>query len=156
MTAEHSELEISRLINAPPAKVWKAWTVREHFQKWWIPAPIECRVIKLDVRQGGGFETLMREGAGDFQPHVEGCFLDVVPEQRLVFTTVLSEGWHPTEPWLALTAIITFTPEGTGTRYAARVLHKNAADSKKHDEMGFQDGWGTAIDQLSAVAARLT
>uniref|UniRef100_UPI00148F6759 SRPBCC domain-containing protein n=1 Tax=Acinetobacter baumannii TaxID=470 RepID=UPI00148F6759 len=58
-------------------------------------------------------------------------------------------------PWLALTAIITFTPEGTGTRYAARVLHKNAADSQKHEEMGFHDGWGTAIDQLAAVVGRL-
>ena len=155
MTTEHSELKISRLINAPPSKVWTAWTVREHFERWWIPAPIECRVIKLESVPGGGFETHMREGAGDFQPHVEGCFLDVVPEQRSVFTTGLAEGWRPAEPWLALTAIMTFTPEGNGTRYAARVLHKNAADSKKHDDMGFQDGWGTAIDQLSAVAARL-
>jgi uncharacterized protein YndB with AHSA1/START domain len=155
MTANHAELEISRLIKAPPAAIWTAWTVREHFEKWWIPAPIECRVVKLDVRPGGGFETHMREGDGDFQPHVEGCFLDAVPEERLVFTTVLSEGWRPTEPWLALTAIITLEPEGNGTRYSARVLHKNAAESKKHADMGFHEGWGTTIDQLAALALKL-
>jgi uncharacterized protein YndB with AHSA1/START domain len=155
MTAEHSELEISRFINAPRSAVWKAWAVREHFEKWWIPAPTECKAIKLDLRPGGGFETRMREGGGDFEPHVEGCFLDVVPEERLVFTTVLTEGWRPAEPWLALTAIMTFAPEGKGTRYAARVLHKNAADSKKHEDMGFHEGWGTTIEQLSALAARL-
>ena len=155
MKAESSELSITRFINAPPALVWKAWSTPEHLAKWWIPAPIECQVIKLDLRPGGGFETRMREGGGVFEPHVEGCFLEIVPEARLVFTTVLSEGWQPAEPWLAFTAILSMEAEGRGTRYSARVLHKNAADSRKHDDMGFQEGWGTALDQLADVAQRL-
>jgi uncharacterized protein YndB with AHSA1/START domain len=154
MTLE-SALTIERFIAAPPSRVWKAWSTPEHLEKWWIPAPIECRVVKLDLKPGGGFETRMREGGGDFQPHVEGCFLEVVPQARLVFTTVLTEGWRPFEPWLALTAIITFTAEAGGTRYAARVLHRSAADARKHDEMGFQQGWGTAIGQLADYTARM-
>ena len=140
MPAEKSELTIARFIDAPPSLVWKAWSTPAHLEKWWIPAPIECKVAKLDLRPGGAFETWMREGGGDFQPHVEGCFLEIVPEARLVFTTVLKEGWQPAEPWLALTAIITFEAEGGGTRYSARGLHRNAADSRKHEEMGFHDG----------------
>lgn len=149
MPADQSELTISRFINASPARVWKAWTTPEHLEKWWIPAPMECQVIKLDLRPGGAFETRMREDGGDFQPHVEGCFLEIVPEARLVWTTMLTEGWRPFEPWLGLTAIITFEAEAGGTRYASRVLHKNPEDCAKHEEMGFQDGWGTAIDQLA-------
>jgi uncharacterized protein YndB with AHSA1/START domain len=155
MPVEQSELTISRFINAPPAVVWKAWSTPEHLAKWWIPAPIECKVIKLDLRPGGGFETRMREGGDIFKPHVEACFLDIVPEARLVFTTVLKEGWQPAEPWLALTAIMTFEAERSGTRYSSRVLHKNPADSRKHEEMGFHDGWGTAINQLAAFVERL-
>jgi len=151
MTTEDASLTITRLIGAPPETVWKAWSMPEHLAKWWIPAPIECQVVKLDLRPGGGFETRMREGDGAFQPHVEGCFLDIVPEARLVFTTVLREGWQPIEPWLALTAIITLDAEGSGTRYTARVLHRNAADSRKHADMGFHDGWGTTLDQLAAL-----
>jgi uncharacterized protein YndB with AHSA1/START domain len=154
MPADESELTIARFIDAPPAIVWKAWSTPDHLAKWWIPAPIECKVIKLDLRPGGGFETRMREGSGPFQPHVEGCFLDIVPEARLVFTTVLTEGWRPAEPWLALTAIITFKAEGGGTRYAAHVLHRNDADSRKHEKMGFHDGWATTIDQLAAFVGR--
>ncbi len=156
MPVEESELTIARFINTPPATVWTAWSTPEHLEKWWIPAPIECRVIKLDLRPGGGFETKMREGGGEFQPHVEACFLEIVPQSRLVFTTVLTEGWQPAEPWLALTAIITFEAEGSGTRYAARVLHKNAADSRKHEEMGFHEGWGAVIGQLAAFAEQST
>ncbi len=149
MAVNQSELTVERFIKASPASVWKAWSTPEHLEKWWIPAPMECKVIKLNLRAGGGFETQMRQGDEDFQPHVEGCFLEAVPESRLVWTTVLREGWRPIEPWLALTAIITFTPEGSGTRYRAHVLHRNTEDSLKHQEMGFFDGWGTVIEQLA-------
>ncbi|MHB2265475.1 SRPBCC family protein [Aliihoeflea sp. PC F10.4] len=155
MTADDIALDISRFIDAPPAVVWSAWSNAEHFSKWWIPEPIECKVIKLDLRPGGGFETQMREGEGAFKPHVEGCFLDIAPEKRLAFTTVLAEGWQPIEPWLALTAIITFEAHGKGTQYRAHVMHKNSADTRKHAEMGFHDGWGTTIDQLAAYVEHL-
>lgn len=156
MKTETSELSIVRFIKASPAVVWKAWSTPEHLAKWWIPAPIECKVVKLDLCPGGGFETLMREGDGAFQPHVEGCFVDVVPEARLAFTTMLTEGWRPAEPWLAMTAIMTFEAEGAGTRYTARALHKNPEEARKHDEMGFQEGWGAALDQLATLAEGLT
>jgi uncharacterized protein YndB with AHSA1/START domain len=149
MAINQSELTVERFIKASPSTVWQAWSTPEHLEKWWIPAPIECKVIKLDLRAGGGFETRMRQSGEDFQPHVEGCFLEVVPDKRLVWTTVLQEGWQPAEPWLALTAIITFTPEGNGTLYRAHVLHRNTEDSLKHQEMGFFDGWGTVIEQLA-------
>lgn len=155
MTADKTELTITRLIKAPPSLVWKAWSEPEHFARWWIPAPLECQVVKLDLTPGGGFETRMREDEGDFQPHLEGCFLDIVPQERLVFTTVLTEGWQPFEPWLALAAIITMNPESCGTRYTARVLHRTPEDSAKHEEMGFHEGWGTVIGQLEAYTATL-
>lgn len=155
MSDDRSALTISRFIKAPPAHVWKAWTMREHFERWWIPAPMECRAVKLDLRPGGGFETQMRQPGKDFQPHVEGCFLAIVPEELLVFTTVLTEGWRPATPWLALTAIMTLAAQDGGTLYSARVLHRNPEDSKKHEDMGFQDGWGTTFEQLAGVAEGL-
>ncbi|GAA0621041.1 SRPBCC domain-containing protein [Thalassospira tepidiphila] len=149
MAINQSELTVERFIKASPSTVWKAWSTPEHLERWWIPAPIECKVIKLDLRAGGGFETQMRQDGEEFQPHVEGCFLEVVPDKRLVWTTVLQEGWQPAEPWLALTAIITFIPQGDGTLYRVHVLHRNTEDSLKHQEMGFFDGWGTVIEQLA-------
>jgi uncharacterized protein YndB with AHSA1/START domain len=154
MTTASPDLTISRFIKAPRSDVWQAWSNPRHLEQWWIPAPIECKVVKLDLHPGGGFETLMREGQGEFQPHVEGCFLDIVPEQRLSFTTSLIEGWRPGEPWLALTAIMTFTSEGDGTRYEARVLHRNVEESRKHEEMGFFEGWGAGLSQLARLVEK--
>lgn len=151
----HNELSVSRLIHAPRPAVWQAWANPRNFEQWWIPAPIACRVEKMDLKPGGGFETLMGDGRGAFKPHMEGCFLDIVHQERIVFTTVLKEGWKPAEPWLALTSIITMEDEGSGTRYIARALHKTPEDTRKHEELGFEEGWGTVIDQLARLAATL-
>lgn len=149
------ELTIERLIAAPPAIVWDAWSDPAKLALWWIPGPMACQVVKLDLRPGGGFETLMRaEDAVDFQPHVEACFLEAIPEQRLVFTTLLKEGWQPIDPWLAITAILTFEAKDGGTLYSSRVLHRSPEDSRKHEEMGFYEGWGAALGQLAALLER--
>lgn len=154
MMSKGTELTIARLIKASPSTVWDAWSDPAKLALWWIPAPIECRVDKLDLKPGGGFVTRMREGDGDFQPHVDGCFLAAIPEKELVFTTVMTEGWQPVDPWLAITAILTFEAKDGGTLYAARVLHKTPEDSAKHKEMGFYEGWGTAIGQLADLLER--
>lgn len=150
-----NELSVSRLINAPRSTVWQAWANPRNFEQWWIPAPISCRVAKMDLRPGGGFVTLMSEDGSAFHPHVDGCFLEIVPQERIVFTTALNEGWVPAEPWLALTSIITMEDEGRGTRYIARAIHKNPEDSRRHAELGFEQGWGTAIEQLANLAEKL-
>lgn len=49
------------------------------------------------------------------------------------------------------TAFLLLEPAGRGTRYVARVLHGTEADRKRHEDMGFEQGWGTALDQLVAV-----
>lgn len=143
------DLFIERQIDAPPARVWEAWSQPEHLAQWWIPKPLECDVVALDLRPGGGFVTRMREAGGAFQPHLDACFLDVDPGRGLVFTTCLTEGWRPADPWLALTAEIALHDRDGGTLYTARVMHQDAAGASKHLEMGFMDGWGTVIDQLA-------
>lgn len=98
--ATDNELSVSRLINAPRSVIWQAWANPKNFEQWWIPAPIVCRVEKMELKPGGGFKTLMSENGGEFKPHLEGCFLDIAPEERIVFTTALKERWVPAEPWL--------------------------------------------------------
>jgi uncharacterized protein YndB with AHSA1/START domain len=152
MTDNGLDLTISRHIAAPRALVWRAWVEPEHLVKWFCPAPWRAEVRAFDPRPGGAFEIAMHGPGGEL--HSEpGLFLDVEPERRIVFTSVLADGWRPTAPWLAMTAIVEMADEDGGTRYAARVLHKDAEDRKRHEEMGFHDGWGKCIDQLAALAA---
>ncbi len=146
------DLSIERVIKAPRAAVWEAWTDPRQLEQWWIPEPAKCRVAALDLRPGGAFETEISEGGAPFGPHVNGCFLAVDEESRIVFTTALVAGWRPAEnPFI--TAIITLKDDPSGTIYSAHVMHKNGADRTMHDEAGFTDGWGTAIGQLGRLMA---
>jgi hypothetical protein len=53
---------------------------------------------------------------------------------------------------LYFTAVITLEAQGARTKYAALAMHGNESRSKKHQEPGFYQGWGTAFDQLVSVA----
>ena len=112
----------------------------------------------FDLRPGGAFHTYMTGPLPDGTSGISdnpGCFLDVVPMQRIVSTSMLLEGYRPATPWLPMTAIITMADEGAGTHYVARVLHPNAETAQRHAEMGFFDGWNTCITQLDEFARGL-
>ena len=95
----------------------------------------------------------MRSPEGEQFPNV-GCFLEVVPQERLVFTDALGPGYRPSEnPFF--TAVVTLEPHGKGTRYTAMAIHRDEEGRKRHEEMGFHQGWGKALDQLVALARTL-
>ena len=147
------DLTLTRFIDAPRALVWKAWTDPEHLKKWWTPAPYTTPVCEMDVRTGGIFRTVMRSPDGDEHDQT-GVFIDVVEQERIVFTDALLPGWRPVgNPFMS--AIITMEDRDGGTEYTALVLHKDEADRVRHEEMGFHQGWNTCIDQLAALAVQL-
>ncbi|MFW6085359.1 MAG: SRPBCC family protein [Gemmatimonadota bacterium] len=140
------DLVLERVVDVPPELVWKAWTEPEHLKQWFVPAPWSCAEAEIDPRPGGIMRTVMRSPEGDLHPNV-GCYLEVVENRRLVFTDALLPGWRPApEPFF--TAVVTIEPEGEGTRYVARAIHRDAEGREKHEKMGFHDGWGAALDQL--------
>jgi len=149
-------LTISRLLRAPRHLVWKAWTDPAHLAQRWCPKPWTTEVLEFDLRPGGGFYTLMRGPGGETSDN-PGSFLDVVPQSRIVFTSLLLAGWRPAPPpWMPMTAYISFSDEASGTRYTARVLHTDAQGRDAHEQMGFHDGWGTCIQQLDDYARGLS
>jgi uncharacterized protein YndB with AHSA1/START domain len=152
--ADSRDLVITRTLKAPRSALWRAWSDPELLKQWWCPKPWTTQVKAFDFRTGGAFHTYMQgpDGGDSDNP---GVFLEVVPQSRLVFTTMLTAGWRPAKPWLPMTAIITMADEGAGCLYTATVLHPDAETSKKHEDMGFFDGWGTVVTQLDEFALSL-
>ena len=144
------DLVLERVIDVPPALVWAAWTQPKHILKWFTPAPWRTIDCEIDLRPGGMFRTTMLSPEGKEYPNM-GCFLEVVENQRLVFTDALLPGFRPAEkPFF--TGVVMIEPHGKGTRYVAMAIHGNETTKKQHEEMGFHDGWGKALDQLVAHA----
>lgn len=147
------DLTLSRVIDVPPALVWKVWTTPEHLMQWFCPRPWKTVECEMDLRPGGRFYSRMQGPNGEDMPML-GCFLEIVEGRRLVFTDALHPEWRPA-PNPFFTAIVEIEAEGKGTRYTATARHKDDADRKKHEDMGFHDGWGTALNQLVEVAKSL-
>jgi uncharacterized protein YndB with AHSA1/START domain len=152
-TIADRELVLTRIIKAPRAKVFRAWTEPELLKQWFTPRPWTAPVAVLDVRPGGSNLIIMRDPDGNEYPN-RGVYLEVVPNERLVITDAYTEAWTPSEkPFM--TAILTFEDVNGDTRYTARVLHWSVADREEHEKMGFHEGWGQCADQLAEVVANI-
>ena len=147
------ELVLTRLINAPRAKVYRAWTDPELLKQWFAPKPYTTPIVEIDVRPGGSAYFVMRSPDGNDLPN-RGVYLEVVPNEKLVSTDAYVKAWEPSEkPFMTL--ILTFEDEGGKTRYTARVRHWTVADREAHEKMGFHEGWGLCTDQLEALVAKI-
>ncbi|HET6621373.1 MAG TPA: SRPBCC family protein [Dongiaceae bacterium] len=147
------ELVLTRLIDAPREKLFRCWTEPALIKQWFAPLPWTTPHAEMDVRPGGSSLVVMRGPDGNEFPN-PGVILEVVKNEKLVFTDAYSKAWEPSaKPFM--TAIITFADEGGKTRYTARVLHWTAEDKKTHEDMGFHQGWGQCADQLAALAKKI-
>lgn len=146
-------LVLERVFDAPVETIWRCWTEPALLMRWFTPKPYETVACEIDLRPGGKFRTAM-QGPDGFASDETGVFLEVIANRRLVFTDAYKPGWEPSEaPFM--TSVIDFADEGGKTRYVATALHWTVADRKRHEEMGFHEGWGAAADQLAALAASL-
>jgi len=147
------DLVLERTIDVPPHFVYRAWTEPELLKQWFCPRPWITAECDIDLRPGGAFRTLMRGPNGEEADNV-GCWLEVVPDERLVFTGLMAPGFRPVDVERGVpvfTCVLTFARAGTGTTYRAHAMHRDGAAKSAHEAMGFHAGWGAALDQLVAM-----
>lgn len=156
------DLSFTRIIDVPKELVWRAWTEPALLLPWFCPLPWKTTDAEIDLRPGGIFRTTMVSPEGQQFPN-SGCFLQVVPNAKLVWTNALLPGFRPSPPSATcgdasvnflFTAMVEMEDHANGTRYTATALHADEAGSKQHAAMGFEAGWGAALDQLVAMVKR--
>ena len=138
-------LTINRRLNAPPEKVYAAWTDPEKIVLWFGPAPTILGSVKarMDVRVGGGFRISFNTEDGEYH-EVGGTYREVVPNQRLVF----SWAWHST-PERESVVTVTLKEDGNGTLLSLN--HGQFFDQAARD--GHVRGWTGTIDKLERLFA---
>ena len=147
------ELKLTRLIDAPREDVFRCWTDPDLIPLWFCPPPWGVSKAETDLRAGGSSLIVMRGPEGQEMPN-RGVYLEVVPNEKLVFTDAYTSAWEPSgKPFM--TVILIFEDASGKTRYTARVRHWTEEDMKQHEAMGLEQGWGIATDQLEALAKTL-
>lgn len=151
------DLMLERIIDVPRELVWQAWTTPEKLMPWFCPLPWKTVECEIDLRPGGKFYTVMQSPEGQQFPNY-GCYLEIIPNEKLVWTSALEPGFRPVtlpEPSpghecaeFAMTATLLLETVAGGTKYIAHVMHANKDAQNAHEKMGFEEGWGTCLDQL--------
>jgi uncharacterized protein YndB with AHSA1/START domain len=150
--ADDRTLVLARIIDAPAARLFAAWTQPELMKQWFAPKPWTTPSCEVDLRVGGVSRIVMRSPEGVDHPNV-GVYLLVEPDRRLVFTDAFTSAWAPAQkPFMV--GDLSFEEKNGRTTYTATVRHWTVEDREAHEKMGFHEGWGKCADQLAALVAK--
>lgn len=148
------DLSVERVIAAPLPLVWRCLTDAGHLARWWVPAPVQVVDLVLETEPGGRFSYgMILEDGSRFGLDMAILRAD---GHRLVFTDLMSGGFQPVAaPIFGFVGELALTEVEGGTLYRATARHAREEDAKRHDEMGFHDGWGAVAGQLVTYAEGL-
>lgn len=135
-------LAIKRRFDAPPAKVYAAWTDPEKISQWMGPAHVQGAHAECDLRVGGRYAIKMISSEGEH--NVGGVYREIVPNEKLCFTWA----WKDTPERESLVTV-TFKPDGDGTLMT--LLHEQFFDEEARDR--HNAGWTGSFDKLENFLA---
>ncbi len=146
------DLILEKVVDVPKEMIWKGWTKPENLKKFFVPKPWTLAACEVDLRPGGAFMTTMRSPDGQEFPGI-GCFLEIVENERLVWTSALLPGYRPIMKMtnghdMLFTGVIQLESQGAGTKYTAMTIHADEETKNTHEKMGFHEGWGIVLGQL--------
>ena len=143
---------LSRLLKAPRALVFEAFTNPKHLAKWWGPNGFTNPVCEIDARPGGAIHIVMEGPGGAFSHPMTGTVEEVVPSERFVFTSIARDGEG--RPLLESHTTVTFRDEGGGTRLVIEARAKGFVPIARMMLAGMEQGWSQSLDRLAALAER--
>jgi len=137
-------LTIEKTFNAPIKLVWDAWTQSEHILKWWAPNGMDIKVIEHNFEVGGKWKYSMPMPDGN-EFISEGIYKEIVELKKII----TSADFKPMTQDVELQTY--FEAEGDKTKFTFSVIHATPEYCKQQEEMGFYNGWGSALDRLETI-----
>ncbi len=141
-------LTIEKTFNAPLHIVWEAWTQPEHILKWWAPNGMEIKLIEHNFTVGGQWKYSMPMPDGN-EFISEGTYQEIIELTKIV----TSANFKPMTEGVELQTY--FKADGEKTTLTFSVIHATPEYCKQQEEMGFYNGWGSALNRLEAISESL-
>lgn len=136
------ELTLTRRIDAPPERVFAAWTEPAWMCRWFAPGTMSVPEAAAELRVGGAWRVVMQEPSGE-RHIVEGVYREITPFSRLRF----SWRWHGSE----VTSEVEVTLAADGDATALTLHHRELESDDSRDR--HREGWEGCLTKL---VARLT
>jgi uncharacterized protein YndB with AHSA1/START domain len=133
-------IELSTILHAPPAEVFRAWTDPTLLAEWFAPAPMIVAEAQADPVAGGRWRIAMR-GEGD-GPVVSGAYTEVMPGERLATSWAWEGDVAP-----PTTVRVEFRAVRAGTDL--HLVHQGFATREAHDQ--HLHGWVGCLAKLAAL-----
>jgi uncharacterized protein YndB with AHSA1/START domain len=140
-----SELEIvmTRVVDAPPALVFEAWTSPEHLPNWMTgPEGWTMPVCEVDLRPGGAWRFVWRRDDGS-EMEMSGLYREIAPPERLVST----ESWGGDWPETVNTVVL--TEENGRTTITQTVTYPSLEARDAALQTGMKEGVSISFDRLA-------
>ena len=137
------ELVLSRVIDAPRARVFEAWAKPKRLARWFAPKPYTLPKCEMDFRPGGSFRMAMRAPDGTEHPF-SGVYREIVPPEKLVWI-----GEFPNGPAEQMLTTVTFEDQAGKTKLAVRQTFSVLTPETEPHTKGAKPGWTATLDQLA-------
>jgi uncharacterized protein YndB with AHSA1/START domain len=137
---------VRRTFDAPARLLFEAYGRAEHVVRWFGPKGYPLTLCEIDFRVGGRYRFAMTGPDGVQMPPFGGEYREIVPDERIVYTSAFA---GPGAEEMVVT--VTFVEEGGATTLTVSTLFASVAMMEEHLGMGYEQGLGSALDQLADV-----
>ena len=141
------ELHVERVFDAPPERVFAAYTDAELIPQWWGPRGTTTIVKELEARTGGRWCFVMR-GEDGSETEFRGVFREVVPNERIAQTFE----WSGMPGYVSVDAA-TFVDLGGRTRVVTDSIFYTAEERDGMIESGMEKGMNETYARLDELLA---
>ena len=146
-TPSDTQIEVTRVVDAPRELVFDCWTKAEHVTKWMLgPDGWTMPVCEIDLRPGGSWHFVWRKADG-CEMEMHGSYQEISPPERLVST----ERWGG--DWPETLNTVEFAELDGQTLVTATMLYPSKAARDAALGTGIKDGMGMSFDRLDAYLA---
>jgi uncharacterized protein YndB with AHSA1/START domain len=145
-------ITIERIVDAPPALVFRCWTEPVHMARWWAPHGFTNPVCELDVRIGAAWRIVMRAPDGTEYP-CQGVYQEIVPAERLVFTNIATDATG--KPVLEGLTTVTFSNLDGKTKMTVSTGAVALVDYAAAYLEGMEIGWTQSLERLDAEVEKV-
>lgn len=140
------EVRISRTFNAPPERVWRAYTDDEQLAQWWRNTEIQTN----DLKVGGQWRFIDRGQSGDEEHAFRGEYLVIEPPRKLSRT-------FEYEPWAGhiMEETVELTPTDDGKTAMVTVSkYRDLSDLEGMVKSGMEKGAVAGLERLATIVEK--